>query len=105
MATFNVSVDTEKNTLEVSLNGSVLKNVSGINVYRSCRENDEYYIQISTETKDDSGVRTCTTHMMECEVEEGAMASGKVIASEIPGFVKKSELNSIHLQIHEWLKK
>jgi len=101
MPKMTISVDTDAKTFDVNLNGTVLSNIHGVEIFKSwCEDEDEYYVNLRT-CEEVNGVKVATTYMLECEK---ASASAEVNAPKIEGFVAQKALNELQTQIQKWLK-
>jgi hypothetical protein len=98
-----INVDTDAKTFSVSLNGTELSNISGVEIYKSWESEEdelEYYINLRTRSEVD-GVQVSTNYMLECE-KSSASADAK--APKIDGFVAQKSMNELQTQIQKWLK-
>lgn len=109
MAKFSIEVDTEANTLAVTVNGKKVNDVSSVSAY-CCESYDdegmEVHCNVNQSAKDETGLMTYTS-MCASESREGAVASkaGKVKSKDFPELIVIASESQIQRDIKTLLKK
>jgi len=102
-----ITADTESKTLEVTIDGMTIPNVSDASVYLYRDSNGnakELYGSVYTVEKSDNGVtKRVTYHAEGSEKAQNAIASGIKVYTDVKGFVGISDESEAALDIDEFL--
>jgi hypothetical protein len=109
MAKVNMNVNTEDNTLSVSINGQVIPNVTDVSSYRDVNSEGKvigFYVRISTrEELDDDMVKSITYYSYGSSQAEAALRDGVGITNDLlPGFVGIEQPSQVHSDIASFFK-